>query len=60
MEEEAKNRAAQWEISASGAMDHLKAFAQRRTDIFGSGDIETEIGRRVSGSPPFFKASKAR
>ena len=28
-------------------MENLKNFAKRRTDIFGSGDVEAEIGRRV-------------
>lgn len=49
MEEEAKNRQAQWEISGAHTMQNLKSFAQRRTDIFGSGDIETEIGHKVGG-----------
>ena len=33
-------------------MGHLKSIAQRRTDIFGSGDVETAIGHKVGPSRP--------
>lgn len=46
-EEEARSRRDHWEVSTAGVMENLKDFAKRRTDIFGSGDVETEIGRRV-------------
>jgi hypothetical protein len=32
-------------------MANLKRIAERRTDIFGSGDVETEIGRKVRWRP---------
>lgn len=46
-EEEAKQRTEAWQISSEHAVSHLKNLASRRTDIFGSGDVETEIGQKV-------------
>lgn len=43
-------RREQEEVYAPGSAidDHLKHLAERRTDIFGSGAEETQIGKKVS------------
>ncbi|EDQ86920.1 uncharacterized protein MONBRDRAFT_33566 [Monosiga brevicollis MX1] len=46
-EEEARKRQEMHQLQGSGTMQHLKGIAAKRTDIFGAGDVETEIGRQV-------------
>ena len=46
-DEEARKRQATWQLGAEHAASNLKQIAKRRTDIFGSGDVEAEIGQRV-------------
>lgn len=45
-----QERANQEDVFASGAQveNSLKQFAERRTDIFGSADVETAIGRKIN------------
>eukprot|EP01147_Barroeca_monosierra_P001370 gene1371-4545_t len=44
---ETRRRKDDWLRSSEQTMEHLKDIAARRTDIFGSGDIETEIGEKI-------------
>eukprot|EP00051_Salpingoeca_urceolata_P010925 m.134236 g.134236 ORF g.134236 m.134236 type:complete len:661 (+) comp16912_c1_seq2:332-2314(+) len=47
MEAEKQKTIEQWAQGAVAVESNLKDIAARRTDIFGHGDIETEIGRKV-------------
>jgi hypothetical protein len=55
----AKNKET-WALGSSAAFENLKNISERRTDIFGAGDVETGIGmeisnqKRVSDAPVFF------
>ena len=44
-----KEKQAQEEVFAPGMAieESLKLLAERRTDIFGEGDVETQIGKKV-------------
>jgi hypothetical protein len=43
----AKNKET-WALGSSAAFENLKNISERRTDIFGAGDVETGIGMEIS------------
>lgn len=51
MEQRIQNieRAKEEEVFAAGGSiaENIKKLAERRTDIFGEGDVETQIGKKV-------------